>query len=212
MEMKIDTFVLGDFQTNSYVVRATDRTKDCVVIDTGLSAEPLIDFLEENDLNPIAVIFTHGHADHIAGLNLLRDRSGDIKVAIHTDDAQMITDPVKNLSIMTGVGFTSAAADVIIQAEGPIEFAGIRFEVLHTPGHTPGGICLYCPDVGILFSGDALFADSIGRTDFPGGNYAQLIDSIKSKLLALPDETIVYTGHGPTTTIGDERRHNQYLM
>jgi glyoxylase-like metal-dependent hydrolase (beta-lactamase superfamily II) len=124
----------------------------------------------------------------------------------------MLTDPVKNLSIMTGVGFTSEAADVIIQAEGPIEFAGIRFEVLHTPGHTPGGICLYCPDVGILFSGDALFADSIGRTDFPGGNYQQLIDSIKSKLLALPDETIVYTGHGPSTTIGDERRHNQYLM
>ncbi len=210
--MKIDTFVLGDFQTNSYVVRATGQTKDCVVIDTGLSSEPLIDFLEENNLNPIAVIFTHGHADHIAGLNLLHNRPGDIKVAIHTDDAQMLTDPVKNLSIMTGVGFTSAAADVIIQAEEPIEFAGIRFEVLHTPGHTPGGICLYCPDVGVLFSGDALFADSIGRTDFPGGNYQQLIDSIKSKLLALPDETIVYTGHSPATTIGDERRHNQYLM
>ncbi len=210
--MKIDTFVLGDFQTNSYIVRATDQVRDCVVIDTGLSAEPLIDFIRENDLNPIAVIFTHGHADHIAGLNLLRNRQSDIKVAIYTDDAQMLTNPVKNLSIMTGVGFTSAAADVIIQAEEPIEFAGIRFEVLHTPGHTPGGICLYCPDIGTLFSGDALFADSIGRTDFPGGNYAQLIDSIKSKLLALPDETIVYSGHGPATTIGDERRHNQYLM
>jgi len=210
--MKTDTFVLGDFQTNSYVVRTGGDARDCVVIDTGLSARPLIDFIAETDLNPVAVIFTHGHADHIAGVNLLREHRRDIKVAIHADDAGMLTSPVRNLSVMTGVAFTSEAADVIIQDEEPVEFAGIRFEVLHTPGHTPGGICLYCPGEGVVFSGDTLFASSIGRTDFPGGNYAQLIDSIKSKLLALPDETIVYTGHGPSTTIGTERRHNQYLM
>lgn len=210
--MKVDTIVLGDFQTNSYVVRATEETVDCVIVDTGLSAQVLIDFLVENSLNPTAVIFTHGHADHIAGLNLLREKRPEIKVAIHTDDAEMLTDPMKNLSIMTGNSFTSQPAEIVIREDETIEFAGITFETFHTPGHTPGGICLYCRSEGVVFAGDTLFADSIGRTDFPGGNYAQLIESIKSKLLLLPDETKVYTGHGPDTTIGYEKQHNQYLQ
>lgn len=210
--MKVDTIILGDFQTNSYVVRVNEETADCVIIDTGLSAEPLIDFLIENELNPTGVIFTHGHADHIAGLNLLREKWADIKVAIHTDDAEMLTDPMKNLSIMTGKSFTSKPAEIVIQQGEAIEFAGIKFEVFHTPGHTPGGICLYCRDQNVVFAGDTLFADSIGRTDFPGGNYEQLIESIKSKLLALPDDTKVYTGHGPDTTMGYEKKHNQYLQ
>jgi hydroxyacylglutathione hydrolase len=210
--MKVDTIVLGDFQTNSYVARTTEETADCVIVDTGLSPEPLMDFLVENELNPTAVIFTHGHADHIAGLNLLRQKWPDIKVAIHTDDAEMLTDPMKNLSIMTGKSFTSEPAQIVIKQDEAIEFAGIEFEVFHTPGHTPGGICLYCRDQSVVFAGDTLFADSIGRTDFPGGNYEQLIESIKTKLLALPDDTKVYTGHGSDTTIGYERKHNQYLQ
>ncbi len=210
--MKVDTIVLGDFQTNSYVVRTTEETADCVIVDTGLSPEPLMDFLVENELNPTAVIFTHGHADHIAGLNLLRQKWPDIKVAIHADDAEMLTDPMKNLSIMTGKSFTSEPAQIVIRQDEVVEFAGIEFEVFHTPGHTPGGICLYCRDQSVVFAGDTLFADSIGRTDFPGGNYEQLIESIKTKLLALPDDTKVYTGHGSDTTIGYERKHNQYLQ
>ena len=210
--MKIDTLVLGGFETNSYVVRADDGARECVVVDTGLSAEPLIEFLVAEKLEPVAVVFTHGHADHIAGLNLLREKWAGIKVAIHADDAGMLTNPMTNLSVMTGVSFSAEAAEIVIAEEGVVEFAGISFEVLHTPGHTPGGICLYCADEGVVFGGDALFASSIGRTDFPGGNYEQLIESIKSKLLVLPDETKVYTGHGPATTIGAEKQFNQYLQ
>ncbi len=210
--MKVDTLVLGGFETNSYVVRASEEAADCIVIDTGLSAEPLIDFLADHKLSPVVVVLTHGHADHIAGLNLLREKWPGIKVAIHTDDAGMLTNPMTNLSVMTGVSFSAEAAEIVIEEEGEIELGPITFEVLHTPGHTPGGICLYCADEGVVFGGDALFASSIGRTDFPGGNYEQLIESIKSKLLVLPDETKVYTGHGPATTIGTEKECNQYLQ
>jgi glyoxylase-like metal-dependent hydrolase (beta-lactamase superfamily II) len=210
--MKIDTLVLGDFQTNCYVVRADEGSRDCVVIDPGLSPEPLHDFLAERDLNPVAVLLTHGHADHIAGLNMLRKHWPGVPAVIHAGDAPMLTNPVGNLSIVTGTPFTCEAADVIIDEEGPIEYANLRFEILHTPGHTPGGICLYCPEEGVVFAGDALFAGSIGRTDFPGGDYEQLIEGIREKLLNLPDDTTVRTGHGPATTIGTERHGNQYLM
>jgi len=209
--MRIDTLVLGDFQTNCYVLRA-DGARECVVIDTGLSPEPLVDFLERRGLKPAALIFTHGHADHIAGLNMLRERWGDIEVVIHAGDATMLINPVTNLSMLTGMPFSGQAADVVVEEEGPIEYAGLKLEVLHTPGHTPGGICLYCAEGRVLFSGDALFASSIGRTDFPGGDYDQLVESIRSRILTLPDDTVVYAGHGPTTTIAAEKQTNQYLV
>jgi len=210
--MTINTIILGDFQTNCYVLRTDAQASECVIIDAGLSPEPLEDFLEENDLTPTAVLLTHGHVDHIAGLNMLRQRWGGIVVAIHADDATMLTNPLRNLSIMTGIPFSSEAAEVVFDKEESIEYAGLQFEVLHTPGHTPGGICLYCPQERIVFAGDALFAGSVGRTDFPGGNHDQLIESIREKLLTLPDDTMVYTGHGPSTTIADEKQANQYLV
>lgn len=209
--MQIHNIILGDYQTNSYCVTANEGAADCLVIDTGLSPQPLIDFIKGRNLNPIAVILTHGHADHIAGLNLLRGNWPGIKVAIHARDANMLSDAQANLSALTGASFETEPADIIIEEDGPIEFAGIKFDIMHTPGHTKGGICLYAKNEGILFAGDTLFATSIGRTDFPGGNYEQLISGIKKKLLVLPDETKVYTGHGPETTIGTEKKFNQYL-
>jgi len=209
--MKVDTLVLGDFQTNSYVVRTDGGAVDCVVVDTGLSAEPLRAFIEEGGLRPLAVLLTHGHVDHIAGLNMLRERWPDIAAVIHAGDAFMLTNPVGNLSMITGASLTCEPADVIVEDQSFVEYAGLRFEVLHTPGHTPGGVSFFCPDAGVVFAGDALFAGSIGRTDFPGGNYELLIESIRSKLLRLPDETVVYTGHGPATTIAAEKQANQYL-
>ena len=209
--MQIRHFVLGDFETNSYCLRAADSAKDCLIIDTGLEAGALVEYLKENQLNPVAVIFTHGHADHVMGLNSLRENFGDIKVAIHKNDAEMLTQPTMNMSPLAGCMFKAEPADIIIEEEGPLEFAGIKFEILHTPGHTQGGICLYSADDGVVFVGDTLFASSIGRTDLPGGNYDQLIAGIKEKLLTLPGETKVLTGHGPETTIETEKNYNQYL-
>jgi glyoxylase-like metal-dependent hydrolase (beta-lactamase superfamily II) len=209
--MNIQTFVLGDYQTNSYCLRQTESVKDCLIVDTGLQSEPLIDFLKENELNPVAVIFTHGHIDHIDGLALLRANWPEIKVAIHKDDAAMFEDDKLNLSAFSGMPFRAGPADIIIDTEEPLTFAGMEFEVLHTPGHTPGGISLYSEKEGIVFVGDALFAGSIGRTNFPGGDYNQLITGIKTKLFTLPKDTKVYTGHGPITTIGTEKRTNPFL-
>lgn len=210
--MKIRSFVLGDFETNSYVLTADEDSKDCLIIDTGLDEGPLLAYLAESGLRPEAVIFTHGHIDHIKGANGLRENYPEIKVAIYADDAKAFSSPVKNLSMLAEVPVTFEPADIVIEAEGAVEFAGIRLEVFHTPGHTAGGICLYSREDGVVFVGDTLFAGSIGRTDFPGGSFEQLIDSIKSRLLVLPDETKVFTGHGPATTIGTEKRTNQYLV
>lgn len=209
--MKIDCLILGSYQTNCYILRKNSSAGDCLIIDTGLEADELVDFLRVNKLNPIAVILTHGHADHIIGLQLLRQSYHNIKVYIHKLDAGMLTAEVSNLSELTGRPFSTGSADFFLEEGGTIELAGIKLKAFHTPGHTPGGICLYSGDEGIVFVGDTLFADSIGRTDFPGGSMARLIKSIKQKLLTLPDETVVYPGHGPATTIAQEKAYNPYL-
>ncbi|MFX0200278.1 MAG: MBL fold metallo-hydrolase [Candidatus Hodarchaeota archaeon] len=229
--MKIDRLILGEFETNCYVLRKesiglrnSDAADDCLVIDPGLEAGELIDFLNRQKLNPIAVVLTHGHIDHIAGVAVLRDRFPDIKVYIHKLDAEMLTEPQTNLSAMTGAAFTTEPEDFSLEEQSIIELAGIKLLVLHTPGHTPGGISLYSPapassdtgrsggkEEGIAFVGDTLFAGSIGRTDFPNGSMSQLLNSIKEKLFTLPDETKVYPGHGPATTIAEEKAHNPFF-
>ena len=209
--MKINRLVLGDFQTNCYVVRADEDAMDCLVVDTGLDGRGLMTFLDQQQLVPTAVVLTHGHADHIVGLQSVRDGYPQIKVYIHKLDAGMLTDAETNLSILTGVPFSTAAADCLLEDGDTVTEAGITLEVLHTPGHTPGGICLYAQQEGVLFAGDTLFADGVGRTDFPGGDSRQLIESIQSKLLGLPDETVVHPGHAMRTTIGRERAHNPFL-
>jgi len=209
--MKIDRLVLGDFQTNAHVVRADETATDCLIVDTGLDDRDLVAFLAHHRLAPVAVVLTHGHADHIVGLDALRRDFPQIKVYIHRLDATMLTDPQANLSAMAGVPFTTQPADILLEDGDVVTEAGITFTVLHTPGHTPGGICLYAEPDGILFAGDTLFADGVGRSDFPGGNAAQLIESIRARLLGLPDETVVYPGHAMRTTIGREKAHNPFL-
>ena len=209
--MKIDHLILGVYETNCYVLRSDDAAEDCLIIDTGLDAGKLINFLNENKLNPVALVLTHGHIDHIAGLAALRDRFPDIKVYIHKLDGKMLTNPQTNLSAMSGEAFSTEPEDFSLEQQSVVDQAGIKLLVLHTAGHTPGGISLYSKDDGIVFVGDTLFAGSIGRTDFPDGSMSQLLNSVKQKLFALPDETKVYPGHGPATTIALEKTHNPFF-
>lgn len=210
--MIINTLILGDYQTNSYVLVAEPAVKDCLVIDTGLQSARLIEFLKDNELTPQGVILTHGHIDHIAGIGLLRKDYPEIITCIHKLDAKMFEDTNANLSAAAAMPFTATAAETILEHGDIVNHAGIEFTVFHTPGHTQGGICLYSKKEQCVFVGDSLFADSVGRTDLPGGNMTQLISSIKQNLLTLPGETKVYPGHGPNTTIAKEKLYNQYLQ
>jgi hydroxyacylglutathione hydrolase len=216
--MKIDSLILGGYQTNCYVLRKeslglrkNDAAQDCLIIDPGLEAGELLEFLDGQKLNPLAVVLTHGHIDHIAGVTALRNRFPETRLYIHKLDAEMLTEPMINLSTMTGGAFTTEPEDVSLQEGDVIDLAGIKLLVLHTPGHTPGGISLYSKQDGVVFVGDTLFADSIGRTDFPGGSMSQLLASVREKLFTLPEETKVYPGHGPATTIAAEKEHNPFF-
>ncbi|MGE5294697.1 MAG: MBL fold metallo-hydrolase [Solirubrobacterales bacterium] len=210
--MQIDRLILGELQANCYVVRAEESAMECLVIDPGADPDELIDLIQRQGLNPVATVLTHGHADHIVGTASLRQSFPRMRVYIHRLDAPMLTDPEANLSVFIGMCFTGEPADVLLEDGGVIELAGVKLEVLHTPGHSPGGICLYSPQDGLVFVGDTLFAGSIGRSDFEGGDEAQLLESIRTKLLALPDSTVVYPGHGMRTTIGREKRANPYIQ
>ncbi|HUT28336.1 MAG TPA: MBL fold metallo-hydrolase [Sedimentisphaerales bacterium] len=209
--MQVDNLVLGAFETNCYVLRHDPAATQCLVIDTGLEARPLVDFLQADGLDPAALVLTHGHADHIAGVADLRKNFPDMKVCIHRLDAPMLTGEQDNLSVLAGGTFRADPADFLIAEGDVIEHAAIRLEVIHTPGHTPGGICLYCRQDGIIFVGDTLFAGSVGRADFPGGSMRQLLKSINERILVLPGQTIVYPGHGPPTTISEEKTRNPFL-
>ena len=211
--MIIDTIVLGDFQTNCFCVRRNEEAGDCLIIDPGMAAGVLVRMLQKNDYTPVEIVLTHGHADHIGGVETLRQHWPEVQVAIHKEDAAMLTSPADNLSLMAGGMIQARPAEILLNSEDTdYAAAGLQFRVLHTPGHTPGGICLYAADEEILFAGDTLFSGSIGRSDFPGGNHRILIEMIRKKLLTLPEQTTVYTGHGPATTIENEKKFNPFLI
>ncbi|MEG6585596.1 MBL fold metallo-hydrolase [Dendrosporobacter sp. 1207_IL3150] len=205
--MKITKFEVGHLGTNCYIVTCLE-TKNTAIIDPGGNAEEIIAYLNGEQLKVICIVNTHGHADHIAANNKLKEATG-ADVMIHQDDAEMLTSSNRNLSAYIGSSLVLKPADRILKDGDLINVGKIELKVIHTPGHTLGGICLYTD--GVLFSGDTLFAESVGRTDFPGGSMGKLISSIKNKLLVLPDETKVLPGHGPETSIGWERSNNPFI-
>jgi len=208
MALKILRMEVGSLGTNCYIVWC-EETLEGIVIDPGGDAPDILALVNREKIKVKGIVNTHGHADHIMA-NARIKAATSAPIMIHHDDQHMLTSGHRNLSIFMGESIASSPADALLRDGDRIEFGKCSLQVIHTPGHTPGGICL--KGDGVLFSGDTLFAESIGRTDLPGGSYSQLILSIKEKLLVLPDDTRVLPGHGPETTIGWERRMNPFIQ
>lgn len=206
--MILETLVLGPLQTNCYIL-GCPASGDGLVIDPGAEAGRVEAVLKKHGLKLGKIILTHGHADHIGACGELKQSTG-AKILVHREDAALLTDPHLNLTAYTGFPCAFPQADVLLDDGDVVELgAATTLTVLHTPGHTRGSICLLGPNR--LFSGDTLFAGSVGRTDFPGGSFKELLNSLKERILPLADDVLVYPGHGPSSTIGFEKRENPYL-
>ena len=197
----------GLVQSNVYIVGGNGEG---IIIDCGCPADNILKTIKANDLTAKHVILTHGHFDHFYYINALRNQT-DVTVHIHEQDADYLSDPLLNglaLFSMDGV-YKFSPADNLLKNGDILKSGGLKFQILHTPGHTKGGICIYVENC--VFTGDTLFKSSIGRTDFPGGSMNSIEKSIKEKLYTLPENTVVYPGHGKSTTIGFEKKNNPYV-
>lgn len=206
--MEFKKLELGFGQMNSYILW-DEKTKEGAIIDPGYDFYLIEKTLEEENIVPKFILLTHSHGDHIGAIKELKDKYKDLKVYVHKDEEQMIMDPVLNLSRLTQMEPVSVKADETFEDGKVFTLGDIEIKSIHTPGHSPGGTCYLVGNT--LFSGDTLFKLSVGRSDFYLGDQDQLINSIKTKLLTLDDEIVVYPGHGPETTIGQERERNPFL-
>jgi hydroxyacylglutathione hydrolase len=209
--MIVKMLVVGPLASNCYIV-GSSSTKEGMIIDPGAEAGTILRTVQQMGLSTSLIVVTHAHIDHIDALGAVKEQTNAPFVIHEAEKILLSTAPPMNIVAALGLSpFKSAPQpDRLLKDGDLIDVGDLYFEVLHTPGHSPGGICL--SGHGVVFSGDTLFNYGIGRTDFPGGSYERLIKSIHEKLMVLPDETIVYPGHGPSTTIGDERRGNPFLQ
>jgi len=202
------------YMENGYTIHLRDGGP-CWIMDPGLppQAARILKYIDQKALQPAAIVLTHAHADHIAGIDELRDRLGPLPVYLAKEEWRALSDPMENLSGWIGLGFATHVTDPKdLPHGGTLELDGTVWKLLDTSGHSPGGRTFYCAELGIAFTGDALFAGSVGRVDFPHSDGAKLIHNIHAHLMTLPDETRVLSGHGPETTIGRERATNPYIV
>lgn len=208
----LETIVSRPFAENSYIAQISGRS-DCVIVDPGFEPDTIIEYVTRQRLTPAAILNTHGHVDHIAGNEALKRCWPDCPLVIGAGDAEKLVDPFKNLSGVYGAGITSPPADTLVREGDVYRAAGLELEVREAPGHSTGHVVFIWKggEPWVVFGGDVLFQGSVGRTDFPDGDAAQLAAAIRTKLYTLPDDTIVLPGHGDPTTIGEERRHNPFV-
>jgi hydroxyacylglutathione hydrolase len=207
--MIFETIVVGELGVNCYIL-ADSETKEGIVIDPGADPQNILAAIKKSGIKVLYVLNTHGHFDHIGGNRSVSEATGG-KLMIHKEDESFLSLASRSAT-MYGLKAEDSPSPAAYLAEGDIiRFGKHAAKVIHIPGHSPGGCCFYLENEGILISGDSLFAESIGRTDLPGGSQALLVLSIRSKLLILPDGTRVFPGHGPASTIGHEKKFNPYL-
>jgi len=206
--MDYKKIVTGALDVNTYVVPHPNGNGTCLVIDPSDHCGDVVAYIQKENLRPLAILLTHGHFDHIMGIPDILGAFGSVPVFIHDGDRERLADPMSNGSVLMGGSF-SHTENVESLTEGKMSIGAFEFDVLYTPGHTQGG-CDFLFD-GVCFCGDTIFAGSVGRTDLPGGNGDQLIDSINAKILTLPPQTILCPGHGGRTSVEREKRTNPYL-
>ena len=204
---RIQPLVVGMVQTNAYVI-SNENTKKAVVLDPGDEAERILAHLKSKGLELEAILLTHGHFDHIMGVNGILENKR-VPVYAYEAEQELLEDATLNCSVMVAGRYTVKDA-VLLKDNTTFEVAGYPVKLIATPGHTKGSCCFYFKDNDVLFSGDTLFMESVGRTDLPTGNSSKIIESVQS-LMVLPDETVVYPGHGPATSISYERTHNPFV-
>lgn len=207
----ITPFVLGDYQTNCLVVHV-DGSSSCWIVDCGLEPDEMLDWIADRKLQPQAVLLTHSHLDHIAGVDRALTRFGKLPLFIHEAETGFCSDATMNLSALIGMPVTCTEPDHYLKDGETLDLAGTTWRVLHTPGHSPGGACFVHDESKQALVGDTLFAGSIGRFDFPTSDPDKLRHSIHAVLMKLPDDMTIYPGHGPKTTIGRERRMNPFVV
>ncbi|SKC70110.1 MBL fold metallo-hydrolase [Maledivibacter halophilus] len=205
--MYIERVVTGIYAANCYLL-GCEKTNEAAVIDPGGDADDILKKINKNVLDVKYIILTHGHGDHIGAVREIKEKTG-AKILIHSKDEALLKDAEKNLSSLMSGPDVSLTADRLLNDGDIVDVGELELKIIHTPGHTPGGISIKVEDV--LITGDTLFAGSIGRTDFEGGSFEKIIKSIKNKLLIYDDSTKVLPGHGPASTIGNERAKNPFL-
>lgn len=209
--LKVTYFPLGPVQTNCYFI--ADQDKNCLIIDPGEEGKKIVEYVEREGLTPVAIFLTHGHFDHIGAVDAVRDAFG-VPVYIHELEQHTLTDPKENGSTRyPGLPLVkNRPADYLVSGAGVMEIGPFTFDMRDTPGHSPGSLSFVFGEDGFAVVGDTLFQGSIGRTDLPGGDTQMLLTSIGAELLALPDDTVIYPGHGGPTTIGEEKARNPFLQ